>query len=173
MEVQAEADNVVTAAKVSSADDGAVSVADDVFAWLLMGDDGSGGELLNLLEDVKDTVVEPASTVGGVRFIDDPYSSLLVFQSSSSYITINGNEESCGSSFSDSGTSVMASVDTNGLRGKLVGSVEELGRERSASASRNDTTREEGSVIEWDDEVLARFLGEEEGGEEVGFSEKR
>ncbi|KAI9112461.1 hypothetical protein K1719_016384 [Acacia pycnantha] len=170
-----EAQAAAPASEGLSADDGAV--ADDVFAWLLMDDDGSGGELLNLLDEVKDEVVEPASTVGRVRFIEDPYSSLLVFQSSSSYITINGNEESCGSSFSDSCTSVMASVDTNGLRGKLVGcSVEAPGEQRSASGSRNDETREDGSVIvcdefdcEWDDEVLARFLG----GEEGSFSENR
>ncbi|XP_028774185.1 uncharacterized protein LOC114731210 [Neltuma alba] len=164
-----------TDAQGLSADDGAV--AEDVLAWLLMDDDGSGGELMNLLEQVEDAVAEPESAVGRVRFIDDPYSSLLVFQSSSSYITINGNEESCGSSFSDSGTSVMASVDTNGLRRKLVDSVEALSKEKSASASRNDTTREEGAVIgcnefdcEWDDGVLARFLGEGEGEEGV-FSE--
>ncbi|XP_061361680.1 uncharacterized protein LOC133305468 [Gastrolobium bilobum] len=74
-----------------------------------------------------------------VTFIDNPYSSLLVFQSSSSYITINGNEESCGSSFSDSGTSVMASVDMSGLR---------LSPKGKAVEDDDD-----------DDEVLATFLG--------------
>lgn len=54
---------------------------------------------------------EEGSEQGAVRFISDPYSSLLVFQSSSSYITINGNEETCGSSFSDCGTvSFMATL---------------------------------------------------------------
>lgn len=61
-------------------------------------------ELFNLLqEDWEETV----------KFINDPYSSLLIFQSSSSYVTINGNEESCGSSFSDFGTSLMASIDVS------------------------------------------------------------
>ncbi|KAJ1400669.1 hypothetical protein SESBI_29360 [Sesbania bispinosa] len=68
-------------------------------------------DLLNLLEPSE----------AAVRFIDDPYSSLLVFQSSSSYITINGNEETCGSSFSDSGTSLMASVDISGFRFRTKG----------------------------------------------------
>ena len=35
----------------------------------------------------------------------------------SSFVTINGNEESCGPSFSDSGSSVMASIDTGGIPG--------------------------------------------------------
>ncbi|CAK8564049.1 unnamed protein product [Lathyrus sativus] len=67
-------------------------------------DNNNDDELFNLLEqDCESTVT----------FINDPYSTLLVFQSSSSYVTINGNEESCGSSFSDFGTSLMASVDIN------------------------------------------------------------
>ncbi|GAU34774.1 hypothetical protein TSUD_205780 [Trifolium subterraneum] len=61
-------------------------------------------ELFNLLQE---------DWEAAVTFINDPYSSLLVFQSSSSYITINGNEESCGSSFSDFGTSLMASIDVS------------------------------------------------------------
>ena len=52
---------------------------------------------------------------GKVRFIEDPYTSPSIFQTTpSSYVTINGNEESCGSSFSDWDSSVMASVDTSG-----------------------------------------------------------
>jgi hypothetical protein len=61
-------------------------------------------ELFNLLQEDWEEAV---------KFINDPYSSLLVFQSSSSYVTINGNEESCGSSFSDFGTSLMASIDVS------------------------------------------------------------
>ncbi|KAG1346355.1 hypothetical protein COCNU_06G001840 [Cocos nucifera] len=34
-----------------------------------------------------------------------------------SYVTINGNEESCGPSFSDSASTVMASIDTRGVGG--------------------------------------------------------
>ncbi|CAA7402917.1 unnamed protein product [Spirodela intermedia] len=33
------------------------------------------------------------------------------------FVTINGNEESCGPSFSDSASSVMASIDTRGVAG--------------------------------------------------------
>ncbi|CAG7910241.1 unnamed protein product [Brassica rapa] len=40
-----------------------------------------------------------------VRFIDDPYAVPVVVQSSTGYITINVNEESCGPSFSDSNAS--------------------------------------------------------------------
>ncbi|KAK2358682.1 hypothetical protein QL285_095846 [Trifolium repens] len=61
-------------------------------------------ELFNMLQE---------DWEAAVTFINDPYSSLLVFQFSSSYVTINGNEESCGSSFSDFGTSLMASVDVS------------------------------------------------------------
>ncbi|KAK2412467.1 hypothetical protein QL285_047657 [Trifolium repens] len=69
-----------------------------------MEEDYDDDELFNMLEE---------DWEAAVTFINDPYSSLLVFQSSSSYVTINGNEESCGSSFSDFGTSLMASVDVS------------------------------------------------------------
>ncbi|KAL9224259.1 hypothetical protein vseg_000315 [Gypsophila vaccaria] len=46
-----------------------------------------------------------------VKFVPYPYVSPPV-EYSTSYVTINGNEESCGSSFSDTDTSVMASFDT-------------------------------------------------------------
>ncbi|WCJ42678.1 hypothetical protein M5689_023472 [Euphorbia peplus] len=62
-----------------------------------------------------------------VKFIEYPYSSSLIFQSSCSYITINGYEESCGSSYSDRECSVMASVDMCGVMsnvGKATGSDE-------------------------------------------------
>ncbi|KAI4335299.1 hypothetical protein L6164_013960 [Bauhinia variegata] len=142
---------------------------DDVLAWLLMEGNDSDGELLNLLEPVKDT----ARGTVKVRFIENPYSSLLVFQSSSSYITINGNEESCGSSFSDSDTSMMASVDTSGLSfsASFGNARSAAAEERSASGSIDDATREEALVSEegmdgcdgfdWDDQILARFLGEQ------------
>lgn len=46
-----------------------------------------------------------------VKIIDDPcYWHPLIFQTAASYITINGNEEVCGSSFSDSDTSYMAGI---------------------------------------------------------------
>ncbi|GJY68419.1 hypothetical protein Tco_0471401 [Tanacetum coccineum] len=46
-----------------------------------------------------------------VKIINDyPYWLPLKFQTSSAYVTINGNEELCGSSFSDSDTSYMAGI---------------------------------------------------------------
>ncbi|KAI3814486.1 hypothetical protein L1987_14126 [Smallanthus sonchifolius] len=53
-----------------------------------------------------------------VKIIDDPCWHPLIFQTAS-YITINGNEELCGSSFSDSDTSYMAGI-TGGF-GLVVG----------------------------------------------------
>ncbi|KAL7095960.1 hypothetical protein ACP275_10G055300 [Erythranthe tilingii] len=82
-----------------------------VMASSLIVDEETALELSKLL-DLFQTPPPPMK----VRFIDDPYSSLMIFQSSSAYVTINGNEESCGSSFSDSDSSVMASVDVGGAR---------------------------------------------------------
>ncbi|KAL2251097.1 uncharacterized protein LOC105173620 [Sesamum indicum] len=79
-------------------------------SWLIVDDD-TASELSKLL-DLFGTPPPPIK----VRFIDDPYSTSLIFQSSSAYVTINGNEESCGSSFSDSDSSVMASIDIGGAR---------------------------------------------------------
>ncbi|KAI3443637.1 hypothetical protein Pfo_000302 [Paulownia fortunei] len=82
----------------------------EVASWLIV-DDETALELSKLL-DLFETPPPPMK----VRFIDDPYSSPVIFQSSSAYVTINGNEESCGSSFSDSDSSVMASIDVGGSR---------------------------------------------------------
>ncbi|KAL0338954.1 UNVERIFIED_CONTAM: hypothetical protein Sangu_1417500 [Sesamum angustifolium] len=79
-------------------------------SWFIV-DEETAGELSKLL-DLFGTPPPPIK----VRFIDDPYSTSLIFQSSSAYVTINGNEESCGSSFSDSDSSVMASIDIGGAR---------------------------------------------------------
>ncbi|KAL0374490.1 UNVERIFIED_CONTAM: hypothetical protein Sradi_3364700 [Sesamum radiatum] len=79
-------------------------------SWLIV-DEETAAELSKLL-DLFGTPPPPIK----VRFIDDPYSTSLIFQSSSAYVTINGNEESCGSSFSDSDSSVMASIDIGGAR---------------------------------------------------------
>ncbi|KMS95560.1 hypothetical protein BVRB_007060 [Beta vulgaris subsp. vulgaris] len=51
-----------------------------------------------------------------VKFVSYPYLPLPPFECSSSYVTINGNEETCGSSFSDTHCSLMASVDTCGTQ---------------------------------------------------------
>ncbi|KAL6554970.1 hypothetical protein OROGR_006228 [Orobanche gracilis] len=90
--------------EASQADDGVVASS-----WLFV-DDETAMELSKLLD-----LSETAPPVK-VRFADDPYSSPVIFQSSAAYITINGNEESCGSSFSDSESSVMASIDVGGVK---------------------------------------------------------
>ncbi|KAM7256431.1 hypothetical protein ACFE04_012172 [Oxalis oulophora] len=80
---------------------------DIVAAWLLEDDDDGVNELTKLLETA-DTTSNDDKRV--MRFIDDPYSFSMIFQSSSGYVTINGNEESCGSSFSESYSSLMANL---------------------------------------------------------------
>ncbi|KAA8534840.1 hypothetical protein F0562_029944 [Nyssa sinensis] len=87
----------------TSDDDTENNEGEDAIAWLSI-DDETVSELAKLLET---EITLPVK----VKFIDNPYSSALIFQTSSSYITINGNEESCGSSFSDSESSVMAGIN--------------------------------------------------------------
>ncbi|KAH0906635.1 hypothetical protein HID58_038462 [Brassica napus] len=65
---------------------------------------------------------------------------------------INVNEESCGPSFSDSNASAMASVDASDLFGCCLG---------SNGAWSTGEVRASESECEWDDELLARFLGED------------
>ncbi|KAH6779082.1 hypothetical protein C2S52_010319 [Perilla frutescens var. hirtella] len=86
-------------------DDGSV-----VASWLVV-DDETASELSKLLD-----LFEAPPPPLRVRFIENPYSSPVIFQSSSAFVTINGNEESCGSSYSDSDSSVMASIDVGGAR---------------------------------------------------------
>ncbi|KAI6679624.1 hypothetical protein NL676_033505 [Syzygium grande] len=160
---------------------------DCILAWLALGDDAVS-ELLNLLEPAESppcsSSPSSASAAGGgaafnfkVRFIDDPYASPVVFQSSSSFVTINGNEESCGSSFSESESTVMASIDTRGigaLRGGGGGA--EAGRGRgpevggawASGSEEGEAPRGCGVVLEgWDclfgadadDDAVAGFLG--------------
>ncbi|KAL0014963.1 hypothetical protein SO802_002032 [Lithocarpus litseifolius] len=147
-------------------------VEGDILAWL-SEDEDTVSQLMELLDNAEkksDNNNNNNNTMAKVRFIDDMYSAPF------SYVTINGNEESCGSSFSDLDSSVMASVDTRGLvgigsnvfgfkaeeqdgacgssdgvaRGGLVASGEEVGR---AMGGCDD--------FGWDDQVLARFLGED------------
>ncbi|XWS72182.1 hypothetical protein CRYUN_Cryun02cG0018200 [Craigia yunnanensis] len=103
---------------------GTAELNDDVMAWLSMEgtETDSMSELLKLLDDSAEATTSALSSTYSpttygmrVRFSDNPYSSTLIFQSSFSYITINGNEESCGSSFSESESSVMASVYMGGI----------------------------------------------------------
>ncbi|OMO67305.1 hypothetical protein CCACVL1_20630 [Corchorus capsularis] len=144
---------------------GTAEFEDELTAWLSMeeSETESVSELLKLLDD-------DSAEAAKVRFSDNPYSSALVFQSSSSYITINGNEESCGSSFSDSESSVMASVDMGGMLSRnvkvengLEGIREWLEAEEGGAWGRNEEEARGWMVNwEWDEEQLARFLGEED-----------
>ncbi|EEF48066.1 uncharacterized protein LOC8272549 [Ricinus communis] len=79
-------------------------------SWLSVDQQDDYSTVDELLKFLDDNI----TTNTTVKFIENPYSSPLVFQSCSSYITINGNEETCGSSFSDWESSVMASVDMCG-----------------------------------------------------------
>lgn len=102
------------------------------------------------IEGTHFSVEEPSFRV---RFIDDPYAIPVVVQSYSGYVTIDVNEESCGPSFSDSDASAMASVDASGLLGGCFGFKGGAWSTREEGASECD--------CEWDDDLLARFLGED------------
>lgn len=160
-------------------EEGAAELSDEVMGWLSVegSETDSMSELLKLLDDSAETTVSassytyyPASYGMRVRFSDNPYSSALIFQSSSSYITINGNEESCGSSFSESESSVMASVDMGGIISSKVKGLEGI-REwleaEEGGAWGGDEEEARGWVVEsewglaWDEEQLAKMLEEE------------
>lgn len=146
-----------------------VEVEGDILAWL-SEDEDTVSQLMELLDNAEKK--SDNNTMAKVRFIDDMYSAPF------SYVTINGNEESCGSSFSDLDSSVMASVDTRGLVG--IGS-NAFGfgfkaEEHDGACGSSDVVAREGSVASgeevvramdgcddfgWDDQVLARFLGED------------
>uniref|UniRef100_A0A5B7C520 Uncharacterized protein n=1 Tax=Davidia involucrata TaxID=16924 RepID=A0A5B7C520_DAVIN len=159
----------------ATSDDTENNEGEDMMAWLSI-DDETVSELAKLLET---EITSPVK----VKFIDNPYSSALIFQSSSSsYITINGNEESCGSSFSDSESSVMASIDMRGINtGHQQNGVDAFSGWFPAAEGRawslNDEIArgkveedEEGCSVkgingsdcwDYDDDMLARFLGED------------
>ncbi|GKV11918.1 hypothetical protein SLEP1_g23134 [Rubroshorea leprosula] len=162
-------------------------LGEDIVKWLL-GDESDGESVAELLKQLECTESPTTWATTRVKFIDNPYSSQLIFQSSSSYITINGNEETCGSSFSDSDSSVMASVDMGGvvganvkvprgiegLRGWFSGEGQGLlganeaeargwvvggdGYDGGEGTKMNDC---DGFDRDWDDVGLARFLGED------------
>ncbi|CAA0814268.1 Unknown protein [Striga hermonthica] len=134
----------------------------EVAPWLVV-DDETETELSELLDSSE--TVQPVK----LRFADDPYSMPVVVQSSSAYVTINGNEESCGSSFSDSYSSVMASVDVGG-GGGMRGGAWECGC-GVARGLRTEGSLEEGDVdldfgglggflTDGEDAMWAEFLDE-------------
>ncbi|KAJ4708644.1 Protein SON like [Melia azedarach] len=148
--------------------DGGEDLGDDVMTWLSMDDDDTMSQLLNLLDNTSTTsnVDSDSETLTRVKFIDNPYSSPLIFQSSSSYVTINGNEESCGSSFSDSESSLMVSVDMGGIvnvggSGRFeVGACSWTGSDCGGFLKGGEIEHCNGSDL-GDEFALARFLMEE------------
>ncbi|XP_062147642.1 uncharacterized protein LOC133856597 [Alnus glutinosa] len=131
---------------------------EDSLAWLSEEDD-TVSQLMEVLLDGEDD--EDAPEKSSVRFVEDPYASPLVFRSS--YVTINGNEESCGSSFSDSDSSVMVGIGRL-LGGSVAWGTSEVAAHGWVEATESKGSVDGGDVFDWDesdDEVLARFLGED------------
>ncbi|GAA0186857.1 hypothetical protein LIER_34145 [Lithospermum erythrorhizon] len=122
------------------------SEEDDLIMEFLMLDEETAVELSKLLD------VETETPPVKVKFIDNPYTTQMVFQSSAAYVTINGNEEMCGSSFSESESSLMASVDMAGLR-RWEG-------EGSSGAWEVEEAREGGGVEEWCADVEGFLVNE-------------
>lgn len=124
-------------------------------------DEYTPDEIMQLVESSLPTTTNtegtnfPGEASFRVRFIDDPYEIPVAVQSSSGYITINVNEESCGPSFSDSDASAMASVDASGL---FAGCCLGFNGEKGGAWGANNVGASE---CEWDDDLLARFLGED------------
>nr|XP_011460044.1 PREDICTED: uncharacterized protein LOC105350210 [Fragaria vesca subsp. vesca] len=124
-------------------------------------DDETLSELTRLLDLNNADVAAPETSL---TFAENPSRSPRVFQTmSTSYVTINGNEESCGSSFSDADSSVMASVDMSQV---WMGGHEWYTAE--SAWDMDDAEMWAREVIEapeldadWDDAALARFLGED------------
>ncbi|KAK4772713.1 hypothetical protein SAY86_014488 [Trapa natans] len=120
---------------------------EDILAWLTDLDDQTVRELMMNLFEPSPAPADDASST--------PWSSR-------SCITINtGNEESCGSSYSDA-PSVMASFDAAGIAGRAV-----TGGTRDTFVSWEEKSSPSYKMSEWgslaDDDgdgVLGRFLGE-------------
>nr|XP_027069077.1 uncharacterized protein LOC113694347 [Coffea arabica] len=133
---------------------------DDVMAslaWLAF-DDQTVTELSELLDS---SSLEASSSSAQqfnvkVRFIEDPYMTPVIFQSSSAYVTINGNEESCGSSYSDSDSTVMASVDMGSFRVALRKLARELNVDETDSRG---AWGSDAAAEEEEEEVIARGGG--------------
>ncbi|KAJ4949969.1 hypothetical protein NE237_026801 [Protea cynaroides] len=71
-------------------------------------------------------------------------SSSVMYSPSSSFVTINGNEESCGPSFSDSASTLMANVDMGGISiSYFMGPVNEMPIPSSGSMDFSATTEEQ------------------------------
>lgn len=137
----------------------------DMMAWLSLDD-----EKMTELSKVLDPDTASFQQSFRVRFIENPYIPPVIVQSSSGYITINGNEESCGSSFSDLDSSAMASVDRGSLNGILFEAIKGKGVAWGSDADEAGGWMEENGddVASWswgkqmDDEAnCGKFLGED------------
>ncbi|KAL1805249.1 hypothetical protein ACET3Z_028317 [Daucus carota] len=137
---------------------------EDLMAWLNMDDD-TAIELSKLLDT--EFVAPPPFKV---KFSCTPFSSPEIFQASASYIIINSNSgESCGSSFSDADSSVMASIDLGCLCFNMgrSGVVEHSGTCDKVRAAREIVSEGDGHMeggecgFDFDDDMLASFLGED------------
>lgn len=120
---------------------------DDIFHGLSIDED-TVNELMKLLEE---EIASPTK----MRFINDPYSSPSTFQPSFPFVTINGNEESCGSSFSDFDCSVMASIDVTNIKPEhiLASTGEFLGCSMECGSACGKVE------WEWDEAMFERFIG--------------
>ncbi|GMH04079.1 hypothetical protein Nepgr_005918 [Nepenthes gracilis] len=168
-------DATITASANTALDD-----CEDIFSGWSM-DDETIEELTKLLEPEQQS---PAPF--RVKFISYPYSAPLIYESpaSSSYVTINGNEESCGSSFSDSASSFMASIDmgsfnivqyppvvfgykpnhwkydeASAAEGGAWSSDDKIARGWMVDGSATGMRQYNGC---WDEEALAQFIGDDE-----------
>lgn len=148
---------------------------EDMLAWLTL-DEETVTELSKVLEPDEASSWSALDKCNfKVRFIDNPYISPVIVQSSSAYVTINGNEESCGSSFSDSESSVMASVDRCSVArssitecsGEFIGSdaTEVLGRVEGSGGGDAQEGLIDGcdlfDVDVGDEDMWEKFLGED------------
>nr|GEV69972.1 hypothetical protein [Tanacetum cinerariifolium] len=135
--------------QVNNNDDGYSPVNGEMLTWQKNEEDEV--KLAKVLEEASSEMMTCQKRQ--VKIINDyPYWLPLKFQTSSAYVTINGNEELCGSSFSDSNTSYMA-----GISGAWIGLADEARGEME---------------LEWgecEDEMLASFLGESECWPRAGF----
>ncbi|KAK1417401.1 hypothetical protein QVD17_26528 [Tagetes erecta] len=101
--------------------DSVSSEVERMLTWLFSTEsDVEGDEAIELSRFLEASITKTSAMK--VKIIDDPcYWHPLIFQTAASYITINGNEEVCGSSFSDSDTSYMAGIGMVNGGGLVVG----------------------------------------------------
>ncbi|KAI3714568.1 hypothetical protein L6452_21524 [Arctium lappa] len=150
---------------------------ENIATWLFaMDNDDDDDDDATELSKVLEAMAEKTFPMK-VKIIDNPPCwHPLIFQTAASYVTINGNEESCGSSFSDSDTSYMAGISGGGPGGGGLVVGDGGAWECVVEEARGwMETEEDGNCLVnfgltgggyCDDEMLAKFLG-------GGFEEAR